>query len=146
METIWWLLGFNYVHSSVEFVHLSTHEKASRGAVVKRKVNIQPTTPLPLHILKTNTLAEFRRYTRSQILLLKDSLESEFSVCKMTVFGGRPPALLIVDNPKLYFKWFSRENVKDPGKRLKEDVGASNWIDVFDHISAFRHCTEMVYS
>ena len=27
VETIWWLLCFNYVHSSVDFVHLCTNEK-----------------------------------------------------------------------------------------------------------------------
>ena len=34
METIRWSLGFNYVYRTVEFVYLSTHEKADRAAFI----------------------------------------------------------------------------------------------------------------
>ena len=140
VETIWWLLGFDYVHSSVDFVHLSTHEKAERGALAKNKISVAPTEALPLHVTKSNTLPPLRQFTRSQILLLKDSLECEFSVCKMTLFGGRPPPLLIVDNPKLYFTWFVREKVKHPDRLLKADVTTSYWIDVFGNVVKLRKC------
>ena len=59
---------------------------------------------------------------------------------KITIFGGRPPALLVIDNPKVYFQWFARETIKNPEKCLKADVGSSNWIDVFGYAVKLRRC------
>ena len=140
VETIWWLLGFNYVYTSVTFVHLSTHEKTERAAIVKRNAKRQSNSELPSHVTKISTLSSARQFTQSQLLLLRDYLSSELLNCKMSVFSGRPPALLFVDNPQTYFTWFKRSSIKNPENKIKTDTSASAWIDVFGQAVHLRRC------
>ena len=131
VESIWWLLGFNYVYSSVKFIHLSTHEKTERSTVLKNRPTAQPSASLPLHIVKNATLPPFRQYTQSQLLLFRDYQSSDYASCKISIFCGRPPPLLFVDNPRLYFTWFARCHVKKPELKITTDVNTSFWIDLF---------------
>ena len=131
VESIWWLLEFNYVYSSVTFVHMNTHEKSERASIVKNTSRNQTTVSLPLHVTKLSTFPPHRNYTQSQLLLLEDHLASDYTTCKMSIFSGRPPALLFVDNPKLYFTWFQRKQLKNPETKIKENANSSMWIDIF---------------
>ena len=140
VETVWWMLNFKYVHSSVSFVHLSTHEKTEHGAFIKNQSNSDSSTNYPLYIIKTFTLPPFRQFTQSQMLILKDSMSSEYTRCEISIFSGRPPALLCVDNPVTYFKWFKRVHVKNPEKKLTNDVNTSHWIDIFGFLVFLRRC------
>ena len=58
----------------------------------------------------------------------------------MTIFSGRPPALLCVDNPQLYFMWFNRVNIWRPENKLNHEVTISNWIDIFGRAVHLRRC------
>ena len=140
VESIWWLLDFSYVYSSVSFIHMSTHEKTERSTFLKRKSNTQQSVSLPLHVTKTFTLPPNRQFTQSQLLLLNDYLTSDYTNCKMSIFSGRPPALLFVDNPSKYFTWFKRSPVKQPEHKLKTDVNTSLWIDIFGFAVYLRKC------
>ena len=133
VETIWWILGFDYVYSSVKFIHLSTHEKSERAGKLKRKTTIASSIELPNYVRKISTFESTRHFTQSQLLLLKDYLSCEFVNCKISIFSGRPPALLFVDNPKLYFTWFKRSFVKSPETKVNSNVHLSTWIDVFGY-------------
>ena len=140
VESIWWLLGFNYVYSSVSFVHLSTHEKTERATFLKRRVPLLQSDSLPLHVTKSFSLPAARQYTQSQLMLLKDYLTSDYTNCKISLFSGRPPALLFVDNPRLYFTWFKRVTVHNPDKKLTTNVSTSSWIDLFGQVVYLRRC------
>ena len=140
VETVWWLLNFKYVNSSVSFVHLSTLEKSERPSFIIPGKNTNPSQPLPAHVTKSFSLPLSRQFTQSQLLVLKDSMTSEHSNCKMTIFSGRPPALLCVDNPQLYFTWFNRVNIRHPEDTMKLDVNISKWIDVFGRAVHLRRC------
>ena len=90
VEAVWWLLDFRYVYSSVPFKHLSTHEKTERGAFIKIHARTN-SLEFPLAILKTFSFPTFRlnfptfrQFTESQLLLLKDSLSSEYTRCKIS--------------------------------------------------------------
>ena len=95
---------------------------------------------MPLYITKIFNLPISRQFTQSQILILKDSMSSEYTNCNITIFSGRPPALLCVDNPQTYFTWFDRIKVKNPEKKLKQNVNESKWIDVFGFAVHLRKC------
>ena len=124
-------MDFNDVYSSVSFIHLSTHEKTERPTFLKHKSNVQSSASITLHVTKTFTLPPNRQFTQSQLLLLNDYLASEYTNCKISIFSGRPPHLMFVDNPRLYFTWFKRCQVWKPELKITTDVNTSLWIDIF---------------
>ena len=84
-------------------------------------------------------LPEWRKISRSQELILKDSLFSPVSVDKITVFGVRPPELAFVGHVGKYFRWFEREAAVAHGEAeelhremVNYDVLKTGWVDGFN--------------
>ena len=125
-ETVWWLLNFGYVRSSFDFIHLPTVPIECRGAIkLKNKRPIQHANNFCLQSLAVREKLLFPAYrlpSTSQIEILRDNLIVETTMDKMTLFGLRPPELLFVSSPVLYFRWFVREKPTGiPNKVNKDD-------------------------
>ena len=118
-ESIWFVLNFPYVYCSKEFVRCSTLPRENRGGIVKRREKEGPG-------FETNELSSFANsipgnFTDSQKLLILDLTTSKFHADKISVFGIRPPELLVIDSPLEYFKFFYRSPKKSNTTR--------GWID-----------------
>ena len=150
-EAVWWLFSYNYVISTFDFVHLPTIPIESRGTIQKKR-NTQHTQNIPgsidpttLVIRARQHLPDFRKLTNNQIALLKDNYQSETGMDKITMFGLRPPELLYVESPVLYFKWFVREKATKKPKNanvheflITTDQSQALWVDATGAIVRLR--------
>ena len=63
--------------------------------------------------------SSYRVHTKSQKLMLRDQLHSTVILDKVTLFGCRPPELLVlVQNPMMYWRWFLRSKRTEKGSDL----------------------------
>ena len=102
-ESIWFVLNYPHVYCSKEFVRCSTLPRHSRGGIVQRNEKEGPgfvSNP----ICNMNVL--HGDFTASQKLLIMDLKTSKFHADKLSIFGIRPPDLLIIDSPLEYFRFF----------------------------------------
>jgi hypothetical protein len=86
--------------------------------------------------------------------VIKDELLSPLSVDKMTVFSMRPPELLWIREPRLYFNFFSRESVValfDLQEQLHRSLKHCAWLDgfcfqIYIRCAAIEPCMEYAWS
>ena len=95
------------------------------------------------HLLQ---LPSYRLMTKNQLLLLEDVEQSLIYPDKVTVFGLRPPELLVVQKMKDYFSWFVRSKCKTKNSLssheslLNKNLEKSSWVDCLGYVVKLRPC------
>ena len=86
------------------------------------------------------TFSPGRCHTASQVIMLRDQMESRVSLDRVFVFGIRPPELLLIDKLEWFYRFFerSKSRVTDNKQRpfssfVKRDLCCSAWIDGLGH-------------
>lgn len=148
MEALTVALGDPLVTSTETFVHIPTAPREYRCAFKKRVTTYKNNIPDEVANgatpnQDTRRMKRFpvaRLFSSDQLRVIKDELESDLTIDKVTAFSIRPPELLFVNSIQLYFKWFEREPILKRGMkwteilllysmRLDSDLGSCEWID-----------------
>jgi len=129
MEIIALIFGYDQVHTTIKFRHISTHPMGERAAYKKVPTlkhlqdeglappHVHSPTPLdecrtiPSHIARQGipSLPAWRRHTPTQLILLRNQIISPLTMDSVTIFGVRPPELRFIRDQSNYFRWFVRE-------------------------------------
>lgn len=75
-------------------------------------------------------LPQWRQFSDSELLILRDQILSPLSLDALTAFAVRPPELRFIRHAKNYFRWFVRD-----AKGAQLNVATAN-----DVLSANLHC------
>ena len=150
------LLGYPQVYTNLEYVDITTVPMEDRpGADCVKPItlfqNLARAVTGPDDVSTSDVIAaykvrndimrlpEWRKISRLQELILKDSLFSPVSVDKITIFGVRPPELAFVGHVGKYFRWFDLEAAVAHGeaeelhrKMVNYDVLKTGWVDGFN--------------
>ena len=123
-------LGFEYVWSNVDFVHLTTLPLEYRTGVMKAratthsKVNSVTDGPKPIYMRRD--FPAWRKCTQRQETLIGDYLNSLYWLDKVSKFSLRPPELLIFDTLELFFECFQIKGSVE--YRVDPDLALCPWI------------------
>ena len=116
-ECYWHLFDLPFFKSSFASVCINTSEMESRPRVKHKQLKrVRDETSGALHPPIVNLRRDFpqwRQFTFTQKKTIELSLKSNISVDNVTAHSARPPELLFVRNPRLYFWLFERENLPD---------------------------------
>lgn len=158
------MLGYPQIFTNIEYVKIPTLALGERAGVPRMSPaeryqksqagqedednagmfkHFMPHVAARRHFFEEGQL--FRCHTESQEVLLEDQLWSTVSLDRVTIFGGRPPELLIVDKLEWYYKFFVRDKRAMSVDELevtefphigftswaKDDVARSFWVDGF---------------
>ena len=116
-ECYWHLFDLPFVKSSFASVCINTSEMESRPGVklkqLKRNTNKTSAALHPPIVNLRRDLPQWRQFTLTQKKTIELCLQSNISVDNVTAHSARPPELLFVRNPRLYFWLFERQNLPD---------------------------------
>jgi hypothetical protein len=118
-EMLFVLSNLQYVHSSVQFVHVPTFPPEHRMAVRKNPKKIKRISSdgrLNVVVLRGSlpSTQQWRQFTNSQMLMIKDYEEGVHYPDTTTAFSLRPPELLIFNRLGEYSKWFTSFKQEEP--------------------------------
>ena len=105
-ELVFFLLNFDYIHTSFKFQHVSTISRGSRCGFRKLFNNKDCLSSLR-QINELNVPSNWK-FTEDQVETVKDTIASGLTNDKISIFSFRPPQLLFIDEIEKYFKWFVR--------------------------------------
>lgn len=148
-EAVWWILNFPYVKLCSEYIHINTGFKQDRGGIVKHETQrVRPgviAEEVPGYIARQALqFPRERQFSDSQRLTILDSMTSNITPDKISIFSSRPPELMFLQTLKDYFECVVRSAVPksriprdDQGlgvqqALLRADVPDCPWIDGFD--------------
>ncbi|XP_047738244.1 uncharacterized protein LOC125177549 [Hyalella azteca] len=130
-EMIWFTHQLPFVVCSAEFVHCSTHAPEHRQAVYRKQGGYIQKLINEDGTLKATTLRagfpSWRRFTRTQTLLMSEIVNSPYFVDNTSLFSVRPPELRKVMKLGDYLKWFSFTRAKV--MTVSEEISECPWID-----------------
>ena len=121
------LLDMQYIHTSFTFVHVSTMPAEFRSSQYRRGPAVSVTTL----IQERQTFPVYRQFTADQIDTMRDAEASGLREDKITVFSCRPPELMFVDTPQMYFSMLT---TKKERYTLTLNVTSDPWVDGRGHV------------
>ena len=153
-EQIQILLGYPQVYSTAEFIRVPTvplgersgcervcpadrykqQQLSSKGRTIFSDHDafsfMVPTVGVRNKLFKKQ---RHRLHTPSQIVLLEDQMKCKLSLDRVTIFGLRPPELLIINKLEWYFRFFVRSSEVIEKDELREALSINEtksiWVD-----------------
>jgi DNA replication protein DnaC len=159
MEMMQATLGYDMVHTDINFCYLTTRALGERAGFKMRSrathgsfpQDLNSTDYIATYVIRNHDeefsrrAQEWQKLAPSETIILRDMAFSDVTIDKISIFGIRPPELRFVRHAELYYKWFHREptpvlegNLREQLEQLRRglihwNVAESAWVDGLGH-------------